>query len=101
MARAPRVPTQREIDAHEATHIPHEEWCETCMAGRGRNKPHRKRKTKEEKSPKGALEADDTSDGSLAEDAPVKGPVPRVCMDYFHVSSRGVGSRKGASALSP
>ena len=24
VVRAPRVPTQREIDAHEATHIPHE-----------------------------------------------------------------------------
>ena len=91
VARAPRVPTQREIDAHEATHIPHEEWCETCMAGRGRNKHHKKRNTKEEKAPKGALEAGDTSDGLLSEDAPVKGPVPRVIMEYFYVSSRKVG----------
>ena len=30
VARSPRVPTQRGIDAHEATHIPHEEWCEAC-----------------------------------------------------------------------
>ena len=44
--RAPRVPTPKEVEAHEATHIPHEEWCETCMAGRGRNKPHRQRKSK-------------------------------------------------------
>ena len=51
VVRAPRVPTQKEIDAHEATHIPHEEWCETCMAGRGRNKPDRKRKSKGEKPP--------------------------------------------------
>ena len=37
VVRAPRVPTQREIEAHEVIYIPHEEWCETCMAGRGRN----------------------------------------------------------------
>ena len=37
--RAPRVPTQKEIDAHMATHIPHEEWCDFCMSGRARNKP--------------------------------------------------------------
>ena len=42
--RAPRVPTQEERDAHEATHIPHEEWCEVCVAGRGRNKAHKRRK---------------------------------------------------------
>ena len=40
VVRAPRVPTQEERDAHEAMHIPHEEWCEVCMAGRGRNKAH-------------------------------------------------------------
>ena len=40
VVRAPRVPTQEERDAHEATHIPHEEWCEICVAGRGRNKAH-------------------------------------------------------------
>ena len=39
--RAPRVPTPKEVEAHEATHIPHEEWCEACMAGRGTNKPHK------------------------------------------------------------
>ena len=94
VVRAPRVPTQKEIDAHEATHIPHEEWCETWMAGRGRNKPHKKRK-----DPKGASEAGDTSDGSLAEDAPVKGPVPRVCMDYFYVSSRKVGHAMSTKEL--
>ena len=35
VVRAPRGPTQKEVEAHEATHIPHEEWCETCMAGKG------------------------------------------------------------------
>ena len=86
VVRAPRVPTQEERDAHEAMHIPHEEWCEVCMAGRGRNKAHKKRK-----APAGTSEDCDSPSASQAEDDPVKGPVPRVCMDYFYVSSRKVG----------
>ena len=38
--KAPRMPTQAEIDAHVATHLPHAEWCEICVKGRGRNSPH-------------------------------------------------------------
>ena len=86
VVRAPRVPTQEERDAHEAMHIPHEEWCEVCMAGRGRNKAHRKRK-----APVRESEDFDSPSASQAEDDPVRGPVPRVCMDYFYVSSRKVG----------
>ena len=69
------------------------------MAGRGRNKPHRKRKVKEEKTNKGVSEAGNTSYGSLAEDAPVRGPLPRVCMDYFYVSSRKVGHAMSTKEL--
>ena len=28
VVRVPRTPTQQEIDAHNVTHLPHEEWCE-------------------------------------------------------------------------
>ena len=41
VARVPRSPTQAEIDAHSATHLPHAEWCEFCMAGRARNELHK------------------------------------------------------------
>ena len=41
--RVPRSPTQKEIDDHMATHLPHQGWCEVCMKGRGRNKPHKKK----------------------------------------------------------
>ena len=41
--RVPRSPTQRQIDEHRATHLPHAYWCEVCMKGRGRKSPHRKR----------------------------------------------------------
>ena len=40
----PRTPTQKEIDEHVATHLPHQPWCEVCMMGRGRNPQHRKKK---------------------------------------------------------
>ena len=43
VVRVLRTPTQKEIDAHNVTHLPHEEWCEFCMSGRARNKPHRKK----------------------------------------------------------
>ena len=41
--KAPKAPTQKEIDEHMATHLPHAAWCDICMKGRGRNTPHRKR----------------------------------------------------------
>ena len=40
--RAPRAPTQREINEHMATHLPHAAWCDICMKGRGRNTPIRR-----------------------------------------------------------
>ena len=40
--KAPRAPTQREIDAHMATHLSHAAWCDICMKGRGRNSPRRR-----------------------------------------------------------
>ena len=43
VVRVPRTPTQKEIDDHNVTHLQHEEWCEFCMSGRARNKPHRKK----------------------------------------------------------
>ena len=65
VVRAPRVPTQEERDAHEAMHIPHEEWCEVCMAGRGRNKAHRGKK-----GPAGTSEDCDGPGASQVEDDP-------------------------------
>ena len=38
--KAPAVPTQKEIDAHMATHLPHQSWCDICMYGEGRNTLH-------------------------------------------------------------
>ena len=82
VVKAPRVPTQKEIEAHEATHIPHEDWCEHCMAGRGRNKPHKRKDTEvparadEAQEEVEVSEAGDALDGSPAEDASGSSPVP-------------------------
>ena len=84
--RAPRAPTQKEIDEHNVAHIPHEEWCEFCMAGRGRNKPHR------QKIPK--------PDEADSEEEHQHGPVPRVCIDYFYVSCRKAKAEKGPHSMS-
>ena len=39
--RRPKQPSKKEIEEHEATHIPFRSWCRHCLRGRGRNKPHR------------------------------------------------------------
>ena len=64
VVRAPRMPTQAEIDAHMATHLPHRDWCDICMKGRGRNTPHmrtnKKRRTaEEEEAPEGSPPVED------------------------------------------
>ena len=32
----PEMPSQREIDEHNATHIPYAPWCSICIAAKGR-----------------------------------------------------------------
>ena len=39
--RAPRARTKKERAEHEVTHIPFRDWCESCIAGRARTRPHR------------------------------------------------------------
>ena len=56
VVHASRAPTQKEIEANEATHVPHEEWCEFCMAGRARSKPHRRKRQGEDQPQEGRSE---------------------------------------------
>ena len=86
MLKAPRIPTQAEVDAHLATHLPHADWCELCMKGRGRNTPHRRRK---EETPDDTPGRDDdrvASSSSLEPPAPALQPVPKISMDYFYLA---------------
>ena len=86
LVRAPRAPTQKEIDAHAATHLPHAEWCEFCMKGRGPNSPH-----KRGSGETGQGAAPSATGGAAAEPSSEEelhlGPVPKVSMDYFYVST--------------
>ena len=41
--RQPNEPTEAERLAHNRTHIPFADWCESCVRGRGRDDPHRAR----------------------------------------------------------
>ena len=38
----PRLPTKAERQIHELTHWPYEDWCEHCVAARGKADPHRR-----------------------------------------------------------
>ena len=38
--KAPKEPTELERLRHEATHLPYRSWCEYCIKGRGRFRPH-------------------------------------------------------------
>ena len=69
--KAPRTPTQKEIDEHMATHLPHAAWCDICMKGRGRNTPHKKGAQRWARRSKGEEEEDSSQEEELHE-----GPVP-------------------------
>ena len=38
----PRLPTQKEVDAHNMFHSPYRNWCPVCVKARGKETDHRK-----------------------------------------------------------
>ena len=42
VARNPQDPTDKEVDEHNVTHLPHRSWCPVCVKARGKEEPHRK-----------------------------------------------------------
>ena len=40
VARGPRAPSAGEKEKHEASHLPHEVWCDHCVRGRSREDAH-------------------------------------------------------------
>ena len=105
VVRAPRSPTPKERELHEAIHLPHAEWCEFCVRGRSRNKVHPSRSARRQASQEGqgsqeegrqgaaedelgAIDAvGDSREQAKAEgDTDFRSPeagVPRVSLDYF------------------
>ena len=39
IARSPRTPSKKEVDDHNRTHLPFQNWCEACIKGRGIGRP--------------------------------------------------------------
>ena len=39
----PKKPSEDEVREHELTHLPFRSWCWTCVHGRGRSMPHRRK----------------------------------------------------------
>ena len=66
---APKEPTAAERLKHEATHLPYRAWCQHCVRGRGRCKPHY-RKT-----------------GGHGDNA-----IPKITMDYFFLGTEDVAA---------
>ena len=64
--RSPKEPTELERLRHEATHVPYRSWCQHCVRGHGRRKPHYRK-------------AEGDSEGT----------VPKISMAYFFL--RGAG----------
>ena len=61
--KAPNMPSEREREIHEVTHIPYREWCEACVEGKAIDSPHKKSKEEHD--------------------------VPTVGMDYMFMGSKG------------
>jgi ribosome-binding protein aMBF1 (putative translation factor) len=40
--RDPGSPTTQEVEEHNITHLPFRGWCPACVAGKARDRPHRK-----------------------------------------------------------
>ena len=56
--RQPNEPTEAERLAHNRTHIPFADWCESCVRGRGRDDPHRARQDHVERNPIPVVQCD-------------------------------------------
>ena len=66
MLKTPYSPTAKEVEEHEATHLPYQPWCPHCIQGKAPNRAHRK----------------------SARDQVEKDGVPVVVMDYMFMSSK-------------
>ena len=62
--KAPNEPIEMERLQYEAAHLPYRSWCQHCVRGRGRTKPHHRKM-----------------------DADPENAVPRISMDLFFLGS--------------
>ena len=41
VATGPKTPSKTEREEHDATHLPHANWCSHCVRGRSREDSHK------------------------------------------------------------
>jgi hypothetical protein len=44
--KAPTMPSEAERKLHELTHLPYRDWRQHCVAGKGKESPHKTLKSK-------------------------------------------------------
>ena len=76
-----------------ATHLPHADWCEVCMKGRGRNSPHRRRDVEE------STQDPETAGAGVGPVGSKGSRVPKVSMCCFYMYTKGGAKKAGAVAL--
>ena len=47
----PRLPSQREVDEHNLTHLPYRSWCPICIQAKGKEMDHRRDDGKDRRFP--------------------------------------------------
>ena len=84
--RAPRTPSQSARELREATHLPLADWCEYCVRGRSRNKPH---KCRNKKAPSRVSDevAELPWEGQASAASKDESEAPKVSLDYFFLGS--------------
>ena len=101
VATDPRMPTQREIDEHCVTHLPHRSWCEVCIKARGREDAHASQKEKGTK-PTIAMDYKEFGEAEDSEDK-IKTIILKDeesgCMAAHVVEQKRFGGSMGSSAL--
>jgi hypothetical protein len=53
--RGPKEPTEKEITAHNVTHVPFRSWCPHCVSAAAKATPHRSRKEESEPAVKNTI----------------------------------------------
>ena len=48
LKKMPRMPSEKEIEEHNETHLPFRTWCETCVAMRAKDDAHKEREVSDD-----------------------------------------------------
>ena len=100
--RDPGAPTPKEVDQHNATHLPFRSWCPHCLSGKAQDQHHKKREEQDEKQiPEIVLDYVFLASADDEETIPIQvARDRRTQMLFAHVVPRkGMVSQHGADAM--